>query len=93
MKGTAEDPKGLISEAFRMDELSAAECRSIFLDWALSLPDDRDARATLEVLIGRHVDAETTHPMAEVMRDGLARYDTPRRRGGWRARARDTKTS
>lgn len=89
MKGTIEDPKGLISEAFRMEELSPAECRSIFLDWALSLPDGQNPRETLQVLLERHVVAETTHPMADVMREGLARYATPKRRGGWRARTRD----
>jgi hypothetical protein len=31
------DPKGLIREAFRIDGITDAECRSIFVDWALSV--------------------------------------------------------
>ena len=38
------DPKGLIREAYRIDGITAGECRSIFLDWALSLPDGQDSR-------------------------------------------------
>ena len=40
MKGDPRlDPKGLIREAYRIEGITAAQCRSIFLDWALSLPD------------------------------------------------------
>ncbi len=31
------DPKELIFEAFRIDGISMGECRSIFIDWALSV--------------------------------------------------------
>jgi hypothetical protein len=32
------DPKGLIRESYRIEGITAGECRSIFVDWALSLP-------------------------------------------------------
>ena len=35
-----DDPKGLIADAYRIDGIDKAECRSIFLDWALSLSGD-----------------------------------------------------
>ena len=35
--GEADDPKGLIREAYRIDGIGAGECRSIFMDWALSI--------------------------------------------------------
>mgnify|MGYP000087492773 CR=1 FL=1 len=35
-KGDALDPKGLIEESYKIDGIVAPECRSIFLDWALS---------------------------------------------------------
>ena len=41
------DPKGLIREAFRIDGITASECRSIFVDWALSVQAD-DPRALIE---------------------------------------------
>ena len=37
-KGDENDPKGLISEAYNIDGITAGECRSIFLDWALAFP-------------------------------------------------------
>jgi len=88
-KGTAEDPKGLIFEAYRIEGITKPECRTIFLDWALSLPVDRDTKPDLAELLGRYGDAHPSHPMTEVMTEGLAAMDKPRRRGGWRARARD----
>ena len=30
------DPMGLIRESYRIDGIGVAECRSIFLDWAIS---------------------------------------------------------
>ena len=41
------DHKGLIREAYRIDGITLPECRSIFLDWALSLPAERDQALAL----------------------------------------------
>ncbi|ASM72077.1 MULTISPECIES: hypothetical protein [Roseobacteraceae] len=87
-KGDHNDPKGLILEAFRIDGITASECRSIFLDWALSLPVDADTRIALQALLIQY-DNRPDHPMTLVMTEGLAAMDKPRRRGGWRSRARD----
>jgi hypothetical protein len=43
----SRDPKGLIFEAFRIDGITDAECRSIFVDWALSVQAD-DPRPLIE---------------------------------------------
>lgn len=79
-KGTPDDPKGLIAEAYRIEGIGTGECRSIFLDWALSLPRDAEARDHIEALLARH--GAPGHPMTEVLREGLARSAAPRRRGG-----------
>ncbi|MDK3072403.1 hypothetical protein QO034_04695 [Sedimentitalea sp. JM2-8] len=90
MKGDPRtDPKGLIQEAYRIDGISSAECRSIFLDWALSLPEGRDTGAALRLLVERYCATAPDHPMTKVLRDGLTSVATPRRRGGWRSRPRD----
>jgi hypothetical protein len=90
MKGDAgTDPKGLIYEAYRIEGISAAECRSIFLDWALSLPGGQDTGSALGALLDRHGALAPDHPMTEVLRDGLKSVAAPRRRGGWRGRSRD----
>ncbi|XDA99669.1 hypothetical protein AB1M95_07120 [Sulfitobacter sp. LCG007] len=84
-----DDPKGLLREAFRIDGIEAPECRSIFLDWALSLPSGVEPRAALERMLSRIGDELSDHPMYKVMQDGLRGISAPRRRGGWRARQRN----
>ncbi|MEM1351165.1 MAG: hypothetical protein AAGF27_02415 [Pseudomonadota bacterium] len=89
MKGDAEDPKALIREAFRIDGITQGECRTIFLDWALSLPADQDTGEALRQLLARYEPAAPDHPMIGVIREGLAGMAAPRRRGGWRSRPRN----
>lgn len=83
------DPKGLVRESFRIEGITAAECRSIFLDWALSLPAGVEAAAAARTLLARHGDGNAGHPMLDVLAEGAA---TPparaQRRGGSRARPR-----
>ena len=31
------DPKGLVRESYRIEGITPGECRSIFMDWALSM--------------------------------------------------------
>ena len=87
-KGDMNDPKGLIYEAYRMDGIAKSECRSIFLDWALSLPMEQDTGQTLRLLLVQYGEPTPDHPMSEVMREGMAGMCAPRRRGGWRSRIR-----
>ena len=87
-KRVPEDPKGLVFEAYRIDGITAPECRTIFLDWALSLGAERDTRADLNTLLARYSDDHPDHPMTQVLREGLDAAVRPRRRGGWRSRAR-----
>lgn len=89
MKGTVNDPKGLIQEAYRIDGISSSECRTIFLDWALSLPLEQDTGQTLRALLDTHAKEHPGHPMNDVLTEGLAGLTTPRRRGGWRSRVRN----
>ena len=82
------DPKGLIHESYRIEGITAAECRSIFLDWALSLPDGQTPAQALDQLLVRYGTDAPDHPMTQVLRQGTDQISTPRRRGGWRARPR-----
>ena len=89
MKGDLRlDPKGLIYEAYRIEGITASECRTIFLDWALSLPSAEDTPVALRSLIDRYATANPDHPMTDVLRQGLTTMAAPRRRGGWRSRPR-----
>ncbi|ASP22109.1 hypothetical protein ANTHELSMS3_03482 [Antarctobacter heliothermus] len=86
-KDDAIDPKGLMADAYAIEGITAEECRSIFLDWALSLPEDVDMQALIGATLARHGTAEN-HPMTQVLRDGLATAGKSRRRGGWKSRPR-----
>ncbi|WP_372885234.1 hypothetical protein [Shimia sp.] len=82
------DPKGLIRESYRIEGITDAQCRSIFLDWALSLPEGRDTAAAITALLALYRDPWPDHPMTEILQQGLTRITTPGRRGGWRSRER-----
>ncbi|MEP2532937.1 hypothetical protein [Shimia sp.] len=82
------DPKGLIRESYRIEGITAEECRSIFLDWALSLRQGVETNDALEPLLAEYETAFPQHPMTDLMRQGLLSIKTPRRRGGWRSRSR-----
>lgn len=82
------DPKGLIREAYLIEGITWEECRSIFLDWALSLPDGQDARGAIDTHIDTYGEAEPDHPMTGVLREGQQAAARPKRRGGWRSRDR-----
>ncbi|MEE4117629.1 MAG: hypothetical protein V2I65_01290 [Paracoccaceae bacterium] len=83
------DPKGLIREAYRIEGIGAPECRSIFLDWALSLSEGAAPHEAAAALLVRHAITAPDHPMTTVLREGARRADgAPARRGGWRARRR-----
>ena len=83
------DPKGLIRESYRIEGIGAPECRSIFLDWALSLPDSENSKTAILALLDQYGKDAPDHPMTTVLRDGLTTIATPRRRGGWRSRTRN----
>lgn len=78
------DPKGLVRESYRIEGITDGECRSIFVDWALSLAPGIDPREAMRVLIATYGMAEEAkdHPMTAVLTAGLTDSPEPRRRGG-----------
>jgi len=76
------DPKGLIRESYAIEGITAGECRSIFMDWALSLAAETSVRAALAVLIENYTPGNAGHPMNSVLTDGLSDPPLARRRGG-----------
>ena len=79
------DPKGLVRESYLIEGITPGECRSIFLDWALSLPVGQSVDAALRAVIA-HYGAAVDHPMTKVLHDGLGHAEAPRRKGGRAAR-------
>ncbi len=89
MKGTEKDPRGLIQEAFRIEGITAEECRSIFLDWALGVPVGEDSKEWARDLLAQHAGEPMDHPMTQTLRAALDDQSAPRRRGGRSARVPD----
>ena len=89
IKGDADDPKGLIYESYRIDGITKPECRTIFLDWALSLPIENDTGKTIARLLVQYGTDNPDHQMTQVLNEGRATMAAPRRRGGWRSRVRN----
>lgn len=74
------DPRGLIRDAYAMENITGPECRTVFLDWAMSRPDG-DERAMIQALLEAYGRAD--HPMTKVLREGTGEAaPSPRRRGG-----------
>ena len=80
------DPKGLVRESYRIEGIGLEECRSIFLDWAISLPAGTEGRDLIPLLLAAYGLAAPDHPMTRVLTEGLAVVPPSGRRGGRKAR-------
>ena len=80
------DPKGLVRESYNIEGITLGECRSIFVDWALSLPVGRSVPDALRALIAHYGLARPEHPMSGVLELGLTAPAPAGRRGGREAR-------
>ena len=76
------DPKGLVRESYRIEGITAGECRSIFMDWALSIPVGAPVVDAVRVLIATYGLPNPDHPMTAVLEQALTAPEAPRRRGG-----------
>ncbi|MEP5761108.1 MAG: hypothetical protein ABJ327_17695 [Litoreibacter sp.] len=74
------DPKGLIRESYRIEGITLGECKSIFLDWALSLEFEADTQEPIEALLETY--GTLDHPMTQILREGLSAAPKAKRRGG-----------
>jgi len=80
------DPKGLIRESYRIDGVSASECRSIFLDWVLGVAQTADMQAQIRDVLEIYGKDAPDHPMTTVLKEGLGSTTHAKRRGGRKAR-------
>lgn len=75
-----DDPKGLVRESYRIEGITDAECRSILIDWALSLPLEVDQAAAAALLLGRR--GVPGHPMTALLNEAAQAKPGAGRRGG-----------
>jgi hypothetical protein len=80
------DPKGLVRESYAIEGITMGECRSIFIDWVLSLPAVVDTPDCLRSLLAHYGLPNPGHPMTAVLTEALTAPETPKRRGGRAAR-------
>ncbi len=76
------DPRNLIREAFRIEGITLADCRSVFLDWALGLKDHQEPRVAAAALLAHYSDEPGDHPMRVVLTEARDRPPPARRRSG-----------
>ncbi len=82
MTSSSLDPRGVITEAYKIDDISAPECRSIFLDWALEPREAGDLRAAAQTLANQFSN-RPTHPMTLILQEAAIELTAaPKRRGG-----------
>lgn len=89
MKGDARDPKGLIREAYLIAGITASECRTIFLDWALGVPAGLDAKDEVQALLLQYAAQPVDHPMTQTLLAALKDAGPAKRRGGRAGRVSD----
>ena len=82
------DPRGLIRESYRIEGIDMAQCRSIFMDWALGTEDPSSAKTQMQALLDHYGPENPDHPMTEVLREGASRgvAEANGRRSGRRRR-------
>ena len=82
MEISVADPKGLIRESYAIEGITAPECRSIFLDWALSLAAGTDPAEAARAALAYYAADRADHPMTAVLGQSLGAPAQPSRRGG-----------
>lgn len=82
------DRTKVIREAYRIEGIGLEDCRSIFLEWLLGLPDGLNGNEAAQVLLTHHADQPTDHPMTIVLREAVQGRAKARRRGGAMGRRR-----
>ena len=82
------DRTKVIREAYRIEGIGLEDCRSIFLEWLLGLPNDLDATEAAQALLTHHAEQPIDHPMTVVLSEAVQGRATARRRGGAMGRRR-----
>lgn len=86
----ALDRTKVIREAYRIEGIGLEDCRSIFLEWVLGLPDGMDGAEAAQTLLTHHADQPADHPMTQVLLQAAKGQAKARRRGGAMGRRRES---
>ena len=65
------DEKGLIFEAYNIENIDSSSCRVIFFDWLISLDQSIDQGEAITELLKAYSSSFPNHPMTELLIEGL----------------------
>ena len=65
------DEKGLIFEAYNIENIDSSSCRVIFFDWLISLDQGIDQSEAITKLLKAYSSSFPNHPMTELLIEGL----------------------
>ena len=74
------DEKGLIFEAYNIENIDSSSCRVIFFDWLISLDQSINQGEAITELLKAYSSSFPNHPMTELLIEGLKKNLGIRRR-------------
>ena len=74
------DEKGLIFEAYNIENIDSNSCRSIFFDWVVSLDPSINQGEAINELLEAYSPSFPSHPMTELLSQGINQNSVIRRR-------------
>ena len=75
------DEKGLIFEAYNIENIDSGSCRVIFFDWLISLDQSINQSEAITELLKAYSSRFPDHPMTELLMEGLKKnWEIGRRR-------------
>ena len=74
------DEKGLIFEAYNIENIDSSSCRTIFFDWIVSLDPSVNQREAIDELLETYSQRFPNHPMTELLIEGINQNSLIRRR-------------
>ena len=74
------DEKGLIYEAYNIDNIDLSSCRTIFFDWLISLDPSISQIKAIKDLLESYSPTFPDHPMTKLLIEGLNQNFEIRRR-------------
>lgn len=78
-----QDPRGIIAESYKIDGITAEDCRSIFFDWALGLDESENPAEAASELLAAYSPPDD-HPMTNLLKEAMTAKPGQRRRRGRR---------
>ena len=73
------DKKGLIFEAYNIEDIDAKSCKTIFFDWAIDLDIEIDQKHAISQLLDEYSSKYPLHPMTKLLISGLEKLNEKKR--------------